>query len=158
MPQLTDNELARALRSGLPAGGVGLRLGIDTVQVSAVEASLLAFGDRFLQRLFTAGEIATCAATPARCPERLAARFAAKEAAIKAFDLAEAGVDWRQIEVVSDAAGRPRLALHGRAAALVRSLGAAEIALSLSHDGDQACAVVAALPSIAPTPHHDFND
>ena len=156
MPPLHDTDLARTLRSSLPSGAAGLRVGIDTVQVSAVEASLKAFGDRFLQRLFTAQEIATCAATPARRPERLAARFAAKEAAIKAFDLAEVGVDWRQIEVCSDAAGRPRLALHGRAAAFAARLGPADIALSLSHDGDQACAVVAALPTPPSLTPHDF--
>jgi len=41
--------------------------------------------------------------------------------------------------------GACRLALHGRSAAQARQLGVCEIALSLSHDGDYAAAVVTAL-------------
>ena len=77
--------------------------------------------------------------------ERLAARFAAKEAALKAFDLGNEGVDWRDIEVRKLAGGACRLELHGKAAALAAERGAGEIALSLSHDGDYATAVVTAL-------------
>jgi len=126
------------------------------VDVRQIEASLAAFGDAFVQRLFTPHEIATCSQPPERRAERLAARFAAKEAAIKAFDLAEVGVDWRHIEVRSDAAGRPSLALHGRAARRAADWGAGAAAVSLSHDGGHACAVVAALrgalPAAAPPP------
>ncbi len=155
MPHALADDFAHTLARAWQGRAAGIRVGIDTVLVSGIEASLAAFGERFMTRLFTPHEIETASATPARRAERLAARFAAKEAAIKAFDLAEAGIDWRHIEVCSDAAGRPRLALHGRAAERAQRLGSVDIALSLSHDGDQACAVVAALISpatIQPTP------
>ena len=54
------------------------RVGIDLVQVSRIAESLEQFGDRFLRRVLTDGEIAYAASSPASAPERFAARFAAK--------------------------------------------------------------------------------
>jgi holo-[acyl-carrier protein] synthase len=129
--------------------GVGARrsprIGIDTVRVSAITESLAQFGPRFLRRLFTQAEVDSASLAPAQRDERLAARFAAKEAVIKALDLAEFGADWREIEVVSRPGAPPRLALHGRVAGHAQRLGALEFSLSLSHDGDQACAAVITL-------------
>jgi len=47
-----------------------LRVGIDLVMISRVEESLARFGDRFLRRVFTAGEIAYATASPALTAER----------------------------------------------------------------------------------------
>ncbi len=119
----------------------GLRVGLDMVAVAELQASLDAFGERFVERLFSNAERADAGAVPSQRTRQLAARFAAKEAAIKAFDLSEAGVSWRELEVRSDGRGGCRLHLHGRAAALA---GAAEAALSLSHAREQVIAVVLA--------------
>jgi holo-[acyl-carrier protein] synthase len=121
-----------------------LQVGIDIVQISRVVDSLQRFGERFMQCLFTRDEIAWAMQSGALTAERLAARFAAKEAAIKAFDLGEAGVAWRDIEVRRVEGGACRLALHGKAATLVFAQGIEQIALSLSHDGNYAVAVVTA--------------
>lgn len=118
-----------------------LRVGVDLVRVSRIEESLACFGDRFLRRVFTPGEIAYAQAAPAQAAERLAARFAAKEAAIKALDLAERGVGWTQIEVARTPTGATALVLRGAAA--VAAAGA-RLALSMSHEGDLATAVVVA--------------
>ena len=120
-------------------------MGIDIVQISRIADSLERFGERFLRRLFTADEIQYATETSDLAPERLAARFAAKEAAMKAFDLGNQGVDWREIEVRKLPGGACSLQLHGKAAALAHRGGTDEIALSLSHDGDYATAVVTAL-------------
>jgi holo-[acyl-carrier protein] synthase len=122
-------------------------VGIDLVLVSRVEASLARFGDRFLRRVFTEGEIAYARASPDATAERLAARFAAKEAAIKALGLGErnVGVGWRQIEVARDDSGRCRLLLHGRARAAADEAGVGELSLSITHEGDYSAAVVLAL-------------
>jgi holo-[acyl-carrier protein] synthase len=122
-----------------------LRVGVDVVQISAVAESLAAFGERYTRRLFSIDEVAYAMSAPALAPQRLAARFAAKEAAIKAFGWSEAGIDWRDIEVRRTADGSCSLALHGQAAALVERSACTQIALSLSHDGDCAAAMVAAL-------------
>ena len=124
--------------------GAGLRIGIDIAQISALEASITAFGERFTRRLFSDAELAYAERTPTLTAQRLAARFAAKEAAIKAFGLSEAGVSWRDIEVQRAPDGSCSLALHGTAAAWVERSGCTQIALSLSHDGDYATALVAA--------------
>lgn len=140
MPSLPLNELA------VPqAGPGGLRVGLDLVDTRRIRESIDRFGSRFVQRLFTEGEIAGARrGASSWCAENLAARFAAKEAAIKAFDLTEAGVGWRDIEVRKLPGGACRLALHGTAAAQAAALGVSDIALSLSHDGDYAGAVVTA--------------
>ena len=75
-------------------------------------------------------------------PERLAARFAAKEAAIKALPGAGEEVRLTQIEVVEAADGSVTLGLADRAAELFASSGADEIALSVTHEGGFAAAVV----------------
>lgn len=122
-----------------------LRTGIDVVQISRIEESFRCFGDRFAERLFTVSEIDYSGRVPALAAQRYAARFAAKEATLKALDLAHAGIDWREIEVVREPCGACRLALHGKAARLVEPLPAEDLALSLSHDGDYAVAIVVAL-------------
>ena len=119
-----------------------LRVGIDAVSVRDIEDSMASFGDRFLRRLFTEHEIAM-ANGPAQRP---AARSAAKEAAIKAFDLPEVGVAWRDIEVRSDESGRPCLKMSGRALAATDGMAPADISVSLTHEGGIALAVVVALP------------
>lgn len=126
-------------------GPAPVRVGLDLVEISRIQESVDRFGDRFLRRLFSDGEIAYAQSRPARSAEHLAARFAAKEAAIKAFSLAEAGMAWRDIEVQRHDDGACHLALHGRAAEAAERLGITHIALSLSHDGDYAGAVVTAL-------------
>jgi holo-[acyl-carrier protein] synthase len=145
MPQAHD--LADQLALALPSGAAGVLVGIDTVSVPAIAESLRHFGERFVQRLFTAQEAADAAAVQgdAARQERLAARFAAKEAVIKALDLPEAGVGWREIELLRGAKGRPALALHGRAAEAAAKAGVHEWAVSISHDVEQACAVVVGL-------------
>jgi holo-[acyl-carrier protein] synthase len=114
-----------------------VRVGVDLVRVSRVAESIASFGERFVRRIFTDDEIAYARSAPGLVAERLAARFAAKEAAKKALGLV-AGVGWRDIEVRRAPGGAVELALHGPAAAA----GPQGLALSLSHEGDYAIAVV----------------
>lgn len=119
-----------------------IRVGIDLVQVSRVTESVEQFGDRFLRRVFTDGEIAYATSAPAAVSERLAARFAAKEATMKALGLVEDPCDWRHIEVRRSPSGACNLALHGSVREAAARLGAETFALSMSHEGDYATAVV----------------
>jgi holo-[acyl-carrier protein] synthase len=119
-----------------------MRAGIDLVHVPCVRASLERFGERYLARVYTAGEIADAGVDPVRRPERLAARFAAKEATIKALGLTDTGVAWTDMEVRRAADGHCTLRLHGAVRRQADALGADTIALSLTHDGDYAAAVV----------------
>ena len=83
-----------------------------------------------------------CAEAPALSAERLAARFAAKEAAMKALRLAGGLVTLREIEVHRTASGECEVVLHGRARSLAALAHTGAIALSLSHEGDYAAAMV----------------
>lgn len=122
-----------------------MSVGIDLVRLEHVRESLASFGDRFLRRIFTDGEIAYATASPELTSSRLAARLAAKEATMKALDLAERGVGWREIEVTRGPSGAPELLLHGNARAAAEDVGASSLALSMSHEGDYATAVVISL-------------
>jgi holo-[acyl-carrier protein] synthase len=116
--------------------------GIDIAEVPRIAASIARFGDRFLQRIFTEGEIHYCDAKANRA-ERYAARFAAKEAAMKALGTGwNYGVRWRDIEVSRKPGGRPTLLFHGKAAEFAAKLKATNIALSLTHTAEEAIAQV----------------
>jgi holo-[acyl-carrier protein] synthase len=116
--------------------------GIDIAEVPRIEASIARFGDRFIRRIFTVAEIQYCDSKANRI-ERYAARFAAKEAAMKAIGTGwNHGVTWKDVEVCRQPGGRPTIAFHGKAAEFAAKLGAAHIALSLSHTKDYAIAQV----------------
>jgi holo-[acyl-carrier protein] synthase len=123
---------------------MALRVGIDLVSVATVADSLRgSHREHYLERIYTDREVDACRGAAGRIePERLAARFAAKEAAIKALPGAGEGVRLTQIEVVADESGQVRLELTGRAAELAAEAGAAELALSLTHEGGFAAATV----------------
>jgi holo-[acyl-carrier protein] synthase len=124
---------------------MALRVGLDLVAVSTVVESLRgAHRERYLERVYTAREVKDCGgpSDAGLAPERLAARFAAKEAAIKALPGAEEGVSLTQIEVVRGDDGSVSLRLTDRAAELFAASGAAEIAVSLTHELDLVAAVV----------------
>ncbi len=116
-------------------------VGIDLVSVSEFEAQLRQPGTTMMSS-FSAGERRDAGSDT----RSLAARWAAKEAVFKAFSSsfygrrpAEKEIGAREVEVVSDAWGRPSVRVHGRIAA---DLGPdARIHLSLTHDGDMAGAV-----------------
>ena len=115
----------------------GTRVGCDLVALDEVRNSLSHFGDRFVNRVFTAGEVAYCAGRI----DRLAARFAAKEAVIKVFADTEIPTPMQEIEVVMTD-GTPRVELHGSMAHRAAEAGWATAQLSLSHTDCHAIAVV----------------
>ena len=116
--------------------------GIDIAEVPRIRESIEKFGERFLNRVFTEGEINYCR-SKANFVERFAARFAAKEAAMKALGTGwNHGVRWRDVEVVRAKGSRPTIVFHGKAAEFAARLGTKNIALSLSHTAEQAIAQV----------------
>ena len=116
--------------------------GIDIAEVARIRQSIERYGQRFLERIFTAGEIGYCDSKANRF-ERYAARFAAKEAAMKALGTGwNHGVRWRDCEVARLPGGRPTIQFHGKAAEFAAKLGARNAALSLSHTQEQAIAQV----------------
>ncbi len=107
--------------------------GVDIAEVDRIRESIRRFGDRFIRRVFTPGEIAY-AERKANRYERYAARFAAKEAGMKAIGTGwRRGVRWQDFEVANLPSGKPTLKLHGAAAQVAARLGVKAIALSLTH-------------------------
>ncbi len=117
-------------------------IGIDVVQNDRIRDSIQRFGDRFLNRIYTQGEIDYCK----KCsqPEiHYAARFAAKEAAFKALGTGwAAGVKWKDVEIERLPSGKPELHLHGEALNRAVSAGAVRFHVSLTHDQLVSSAVV----------------
>jgi holo-[acyl-carrier protein] synthase len=117
-------------------------MGVDLVECARIEHSLERFGDRFLHRVFTDGEITYSKSMkfPAR---HLAARFAAKEAVSKAFGTGIGkAMGWKDIDVRKKESGEPFLVLTGSAEALARSRGITSTLITLSHTDNHAMACV----------------
>lgn len=119
-------------------------LGTDLIEIERIERSVARFGERFLERVFTPGEIAYCHAKRGSA-ESFAARFAAKEAGAKALGTGiSRGVSWKEFEVKRAPGQRPELHLSGRAAEIARELGVNRMSLSLTHSREMSMAVVVA--------------
>jgi holo-[acyl-carrier protein] synthase len=116
--------------------------GVDLERVDRIRAAIERHGKRFLDRVFTPGEIAYVEARIRRW-ESYAARFAAKEAAMKALGTGwDHGVRWVDVEIVREEGGRPELRFHGKAAEIAAKLGCRSTNVSLSHTSDNAIAQV----------------
>lgn len=113
-------------------------VGIDIIEISRVAQTVDRWGDRFLRRIYTEGELAYCRGRASQ----LASRFAAKEAMMKALGTGRYGVNWRDIEVVRRRGGRPVIQLQGRALKVAERLAVSDVALSLSHSRDYAVASI----------------
>jgi holo-[acyl-carrier protein] synthase len=124
------------------AGGMIVGSGVDLCEVPRIEQAIARHGQKFLERIFTPGEI-VYANRKANRSERYAARFAAKEAGMKALGTGwTGGIAWRDFEVINLPSGRPTLRFHGKAAEIAAKLGVRNVALSLTHTREQAMAVV----------------
>jgi holo-[acyl-carrier protein] synthase len=92
-----------------------LGVGSDLIDIRRIEKTLARFGDRFIDRVFTAEERRK-AERRADAAATYAKRYAAKEACAKALGTGfRAGVFWRDLGVVNLASGRPTLVLTGGA-------------------------------------------
>jgi len=115
--------------------------GLDATEIARIADTIERFGERFLHRVFTEGEIAYCRAKR-DFASSFAARFAAKEAAMKALGTGHSrGVFWTGIEVVRRG-GPPQLRFHDGAAARMASLGATRALVTLTHSRELAIAHV----------------
>jgi holo-[acyl-carrier protein] synthase len=119
-----------------------LGIGVDLVECARIERSIDRFGDRFLRRVFTDGEIEYSQSMkfPAR---HLAARFAAKEAVSKAFGTGIGkSMGWRDIDVRKKPSGEPYLVFGGGAEQLAKQRGVTNALITLSHSDQHAVATI----------------
>jgi len=119
-------------------------IGLDATDIPRIAQTLERYGDRFLHRIFTDGEIAYCKRRRNPGPH-LAGRFAAKEAGMKALGTGHSrGVLWKDLEVVR-VSGPPQLRLHGTAAARAERMGVQSSLLTITHSDTLAMAQVVML-------------
>jgi holo-[acyl-carrier protein] synthase len=118
-----------------------LATGVDLVEIERLQQAIDRYGERFLQRIFTATELEEVGHNTAS----LAGRFAAKEAVSKALGTGIGPVNWREIEVLRGPQRQPRLLLHGSAQRLAEDLNLSDWSISLSHSFSYAIAMVVAV-------------
>jgi holo-[acyl-carrier protein] synthase len=117
-------------------------IGVDLVECARIQHSLDRFGERFLRRVFTVGEIGYSQSMkfPAR---HLAARFAAKVALSKAFGTGIGkSMGWKDIDIHRKPSGEPFVVLEGSAKQLATDRGVGKVWISLSHTEGHAMAVI----------------
>ena len=110
-----------------------LGMGVDIAEVDRIRNAIDRHGRRFIERIYTPGEIAYVERKANRF-ERYAGRFAAKEAGMKAIGTGwKRGVRWKDFEVANLTSGKPILRLHGEAARVAEGLGVKAVSLSITH-------------------------
>ncbi len=112
--------------------------GVDIIEIERIAGVFERYGERFLNRIYTNGEIAYCRGRP----PQLASRFAAKEAVMKALGTGVRGIRWRDIEVVRRRGRAPTIKLHGTAKTRADRIAVSELAVSLAHSKEFAVASV----------------
>lgn len=137
------------------AGGAG----IDLVEVASVRQLIQAGGDGFIDAAWTAREQYETSGQA----EGLAGKWAAKEAVMKVLQRGIGNLDPRDVEIVTEPSGAPRVELHRTARAFARRRRIATWHVSLTHEGGWAAAIVIA-SSLQPArdgsavTHHEGRD
>lgn len=122
-------------------------IGVDLVPVSRI-AAIADREDGFLATIYTPAEIAYCRRARRRAAERFAGRFAAKEAVLKALGTGiDRGIQMHDVEVVTDAFGRPEVRLHAAARAAAARAAVGRVLVSISHCDAYAIAYAVACPA-----------
>ena len=115
-------------------------IGIDVVHTQRLRRWEAVPG--LFDRYYHPAEVAESARKGAGGILSLAARFAAKEAFGKALGSGLKGIILRDIIVTNDAAGKPIMHLEGTARAALEKAGGQRVLVSLSHEQDNALAMV----------------
>lgn len=115
-----------------------IKNGIDIVKISRIEKSLE--NTSFFEKVFGENEREELIKRNMP-PESIAAAFAAKEAFGKAFEVGISGFSLCEVQVIHKDNGAPFFLLSGCAKELAEKENC-ELALSISHDGEYAIAIV----------------
>mgnify|MGYP001419407310 FL=1 len=126
-----SSELFKLSEQGLAIG-----IGTDLLDQRRITRLLEKPNERFSQRILTADELILWA-QKSHSVNFLAKRFAAKEAISKALGTGIAqGISFQQMNIYSDALGKPVVELSGAALERVKVLGGEQVLLSLSDEGE----------------------
>ena len=112
------------------------QVGVDIIEISRIKKAISRWGDSFLSRVYTESELKLYS----DMPSSLAVRFSGKEAVIKA--LGSNNIYMKDIEILSDASGKPEVRLYGQAKQKAEEIGLENLSISLSHCREYAVACV----------------
>jgi holo-[acyl-carrier protein] synthase len=114
-------------------------IGIDIIEISRIKKSIEKFNDRFLEKIFTPGEIEYCL-SKANKYQHFAARFSLKEAVSKALSTGwNNEFSWQNIEIFNEPTGMPYVKLTGKLESFLAD--GKEVKVSMSHSQDYVSAV-----------------
>ena len=120
-----------------------IECGTDIIEKSRIKDSIEEAGERFLDRVYTKAEIEYCESKKKQKYQHYAARFAAKEATFKAISSLledKYSICWKDIEVVNDSQGKPKVNILDVDETRIES-----ISISISHCKEYATANVVAV-------------
>jgi len=109
-------------------------IGVDIIEIARIKKAINRWGQDFLKRIYTEQELELYF----KNPSSLAARFSGKEAVIKTLN--SSGIGLKEIEILSDASGKPRVKLYGNAQHRANNMGLTSLDISLSHCREYAVA------------------
>lgn len=109
-------------------------IGVDIIEIARIKKAIDRWGQGFLKRVYTEPELELYL----KNTSSLAARFSGKEAVIKTLN--SSGIGLKEIEILSDSSGKPRVKLYGKAQLQAKDLGLTSIDISLSHCREYAIA------------------
>ena len=111
--------------------------GVDVIEIERIGRIVGQYKYRFLNRIYTTGELVYCNEKV----NQLSTRFAAKEAVMKALGTGTT-VNWKDIEVTRNPGEAPQILLHGKAKIHALKNNIKNLSVSLSHSREFAIAVV----------------
>lgn len=120
---------------------MGIRVGIDVQSIDDVRASIVEFGDRYLERVYTPHERKSCVEDVRTSEAGFADRFAAKEAVMKVLDIADTPMSWMNIDIDMAATGAVNVSLSGVAHDRATELSMERLLVSVSHSNQFSTAV-----------------
>ncbi len=109
-------------------------IGIDIIEISRIQSAIEEWGERFLRRVYTPGELERY---HGNIPS-LAVRFAAKEAVMKVLNIQDRSIRFTDIEIIPESGGRPSIRLYNTAATRARHMNIRSFSISLSHSRENA--------------------
>ena len=130
--------MAKKLRIKLPK----IKIGTDICQINRIKSVHKQYGKKFLKRILTENEIKYICSDKRNLINRLAGRYAAKEATSKVLGTGLRGVYFKEIEILREASGAPKLILHKRAKQKAKEKGLINFEVSIAHERGFAIAIV----------------
>jgi holo-[acyl-carrier protein] synthase len=117
-------------------------IGIDIIEIERIKKSVDDFGEQFLQKVYTPGEIDYCLSKQNKY-QHLAARFAAKEAIYKAISSNwDSELSWQDMEIINAPNGMPEVKFKGNLEKFLSSEKSLKISMSHSRDYVACVAIV----------------